>query len=119
MATNLEKQQGGQQFRLIDPASLPAVPSWPKRLKLSLGGIGGGLVLGLGLALLMELRDTSYHTEQDLIRHLGAPLVMGIPLLHTAAEKRRHKWRNLCQGLVAAGMLLAVVAAELYVYKRG
>ena len=27
LATNLEKQQGGQQFRLIDPASLPAVPS--------------------------------------------------------------------------------------------
>ncbi len=39
LATNLEKQQGGQQFRLIDPASLPSLPSSPKRVKMSLGGM--------------------------------------------------------------------------------
>jgi uncharacterized protein involved in exopolysaccharide biosynthesis len=119
LATNLEKQQGGQQFRLVDPASLPSVPSWPKRLKLSLGGLGGGLGLGLALALLMEMRDTSYHTEKELTKHLGPPFVMGIPLLPTLAEKRRHKWRILYQGVAAAAMLLAVLAAEFYIYKRG
>lgn len=119
LATNLQKQQGGQQFRLVDPASLPTVPSSPKRLKLSLGGIGAGLALGLGLAIFMEMRDTSYHTEKELLRHLGPPFVMGIPLLPTLSEKRRQRFRNMCQALVAAAMLLAVAAAEFYVYKRG
>ena len=46
LATNLEKQQGGQQFRLIDAASLPAVPSSPKRFKMSLSGAAAGAFLG-------------------------------------------------------------------------
>jgi polysaccharide biosynthesis transport protein len=119
LATNLEKQQGGQQFRLIDPASLPAVPSSPKRVKTSLGGLAGGLALGLALVLLMELRDTSYHTEEDLTKHLEPPFVLGIPLLRTPTEIRQRRWRNMFQWVTACAMLLVVAAAEFYVYRRG
>ena len=119
LATNLEKQQGGQQFRLIDPASLPVVPSSPKRVKISLGGLAGGLFLGLGLTLLMELRDTSFHTETDLTKHLEPPFVLGIPLLRTPAEIRHRRWWNMCQWVAACAMLLVVAAAEFYVYRRG
>jgi succinoglycan biosynthesis transport protein ExoP len=117
LATNLEKQQGGQQFRLIDPASLPSVPSYPKRVNLSLGGAAGGLVLGLALALLMELRDTSFHTEADLTKALAPPFVLGIPLLPTPREKREKKWRNRVQWAAAFAMVLIVLGAELFVYK--
>jgi succinoglycan biosynthesis transport protein ExoP len=119
LATNLEKQQGGQQFRLVDPASLPSVPSSPKRLKMSLGGLGGGLFLGLAVAFLMEMRDTSFHTEKELTRHLGPPFVMGIPLLPTPAEESRHKWLGVFQWLAASAMVLVVMVAEFYVYRRG
>ena len=119
LATNLEKQQGGQQFRLIDPASLPSVPSSPKRVKMSLGGAAGGLALGLALAFLMEMRDTSFHTEKDLTKHLAPPFVLGIPLLPTRTEERRRKWRNMFQWAAASAMLLVVAAAEFYVYRRG
>jgi len=117
LATNLEKQQGGQQFRLIDPASLPSVPSSPKRGKISFGGAAGGLALGLALALLMEMRDTSFYREKDLTKHLSPPLVLGIPLLPTPREKRRQRWRNMFQWAAAATMLLVVVVAEIYVNK--
>ena len=119
LATNLEKQQGGRQFRLIDPASLPVVPSFPKRVKMSLGGAAGGLALGLMLAIFMEMRDTSYHTESDLTKHLAPPFVLGIPLLPTPLEKRRKTWRNLFQWAAASAMVLVVLAAEFYVYRRG
>ena len=46
LSTNLEKRQEGQQFRLIDPANLPEVPSSPKRVKISLIGIAAGLGAG-------------------------------------------------------------------------
>ena len=119
LATNLEKQQGGQQFRLVDPASLPSLPSSPKRVKISLGGIAAGLALGLGLAVLMEMRDTSFHTEKDLTKHLAPPFVLGIPLLPTRVEERRQKRWNTFQWMAASAMLVIVAAAEFYVYKRG
>jgi polysaccharide chain length determinant protein (PEP-CTERM system associated) len=119
LATNLEKQQGGQQFRLIDEASLPSLPSSPNRRKMSGMGAAGGLLLGLALALLMEMRDTSFHTEKDLDKHLDLPFVLGIPLLPTRVEERQRKWRNLSQWAAASAMLLVVAAAGLYVYVRG
>ena len=48
MATNLEQQQEGEQFRVLDPASLPDKPSFPKKPMLLGGGAGAGLALGLG-----------------------------------------------------------------------
>ena len=76
LATNLEKQQGGQQFRLIDAASLPILPSSPKRLKISLFGLAGGIVLGLALALFREMSDTSFHSEKD-VKSLDAAVCGG------------------------------------------
>ena len=119
LATNLERQQGGQQFRLIDPASLPTVPSSPKRAKTSLGGAAAGLLLGLALAIFMEMRNTSFFAEKDVTKCLAPPFVLGIPLLLTPMEERRRKWRNLIRWVAASAMLLVVFAAEVYVLKRG
>ena len=119
LATNLEKQQGGKQFRLIDAASLPLVPSSPKRAKLSLGGAAGGLALGLALALFMQMRDTSYYAEIDLTEHLAPPFVIGVPLLRTPKEESQRRWQNLFQWAAAAVMMLVVFAAELYVHRLG
>ncbi len=38
LATSLEQRQQGQQFRIIDPSSLPYKPSAPNRALVSLGG---------------------------------------------------------------------------------
>ncbi len=40
LATNLENQQQGAQFRVIDPPSLPDKPAFPDRFKFSLAAIG-------------------------------------------------------------------------------
>jgi polysaccharide chain length determinant protein (PEP-CTERM system associated) len=119
LATNLEKQQGGQQFRLIDPASLPTLPSSPKRLKMSGMATALGIILGLGVGVLLELRTPSFHTEKELVKHLGAPLVVGLPLLFTASEIRRRKWVTRFEWIAGSILVLAVSMAEFYVYKRG
>lgn len=115
LATNLEKQQGGQQFRLIDPASLPSVPSSPKRSKISMGGAAAGFALGFALALLMELRDTSFRTEKEITKHFAPPFVLGIPLLPTPREQQQTRWNTLFQWAAASAMVLIVVAAEIFV----
>lgn len=44
MTTSLEHQQS-EQFRVLDPPSLPSNPSFPKMTCLGGGGLGVGLVM--------------------------------------------------------------------------
>ena len=71
MATNLERRQQGEQFRVLDPANLPEKPTSPKRPVYAASGLGAGLGLGLLLALLMEMKDKSLRTEK------GRPVLSG------------------------------------------
>src|SRR5690606_36593797 len=48
LAMDLEKRQEGQQFRMAEPPNLPTMPSSPNRIKFSLVGLLGGLILGCG-----------------------------------------------------------------------
>jgi polysaccharide biosynthesis transport protein len=119
LATDLEKRQEGQQFRLADPPNLPTVPSSPKRLLLSLVGLLGGIVLGCALAVLMEMRNTSFRSDDDALRQLDLPLVIGIPLLVTEAEvKQRSRWL-IIEWIAGCALLIVVTAAEFYVYRHG
>ena len=119
LATNLEKQQGGQQFRLIDPASLPTLPSSPKRLKLAGMATAAGIILGLVLGFVMDLRNAPFYTEKELTKHLAPALVIGVPVLRTPGEIRRRKWIGKFEWLAGSALALTVLLAEIYVYKRG
>jgi polysaccharide chain length determinant protein (PEP-CTERM system associated) len=79
MATDMEPGQQGGQMRLLNAASLPDTPSFPNRLVFAGGGLGAGLVLGLGIALWLELSDKAIRTEQDIEVGLGIPLLVSVP----------------------------------------
>jgi len=116
LATNLEEQQGGQQFRLIDPPTLPTVPSSPQREKIALGGAAAGVFLGLALAFLVDSRDHSYHREKDLVRQHRFPIIVSVPLVLTAREHRVHAWRKSFEWFGGAVVAISVSAAGLYMY---
>ena len=46
LATSLEERQQGEQFRILDPPSLPARPSSPNHLLISLAGLLVGFAVG-------------------------------------------------------------------------
>jgi polysaccharide chain length determinant protein (PEP-CTERM system associated) len=79
MATELERQQEGEQFRVLDPANLPDKPAFPDRTRFALSGLGGGLALGFGLAFLLEMRDSSMRTERDVEFILRLPVLAMVP----------------------------------------
>ncbi|MFY9752410.1 MAG: Wzz/FepE/Etk N-terminal domain-containing protein [Candidatus Acidiferrales bacterium] len=81
MATELERRQEGEQFRVLDSANLPDRPSFPNRPLFTLGGLGGGLAIGLGLALLLEMRDTTLRSERDVEAFLKLPMLAMLPAL--------------------------------------
>jgi len=87
MATNLERKQEGEQFRVLDPANLPDKPSFPNRPLFALGGLGGGLALGLGLAFLLEMKDSSFKTERDVEFALHLPVLAMVPEIEPMSAK--------------------------------
>ncbi len=114
LAASLEKRQAGQQFRLVDRPSLPVVPSWPKRLPIGLGGLAGGLALGAALAFLIDVKDGFFYSEKELATHFPLPLVVAIPVLPTAAERRSQQWKRGFEYLGASVLAVLVFAAEFY-----
>jgi polysaccharide chain length determinant protein (PEP-CTERM system associated) len=79
MQTAMEREQQGEQMRLLNPADLPESPSFPNRILFAGGGLAGGLALGFGLALWLELRDTSVRTESDVLALLDLPVLAQVP----------------------------------------
>jgi polysaccharide chain length determinant protein (PEP-CTERM system associated) len=119
LATSLERRQQGQRFRVIDPPSLPAKPSSPARVKISLAGLAVGIAVGLALAFFAEIRDHSLRDEQELRRVFAFPLMLGMPMLLSKAEERRRSRGALLEWLGGAALCLLICATEFYIYRRG
>jgi polysaccharide chain length determinant protein (PEP-CTERM system associated) len=111
LAANLERRQAGEQFRILDPASFPEKPyNHLLKLQVGLGGSFAGLLFGLGLVGFLEYRDSSFKTEDDVLRLLTLPVLALVPILVPERE-RRSQHRRRAVGLAAAVVLLGSVAA--------
>jgi uncharacterized protein involved in exopolysaccharide biosynthesis len=66
MATDLEKRQEGEQFRVMDEPNLPDSPSYPKLSVFAGGGLFFGLALGLAITAFQEYKDTALRSEKDV-----------------------------------------------------
>jgi polysaccharide chain length determinant protein (PEP-CTERM system associated) len=91
MAADLERRQQGEQFRVLDPPSLPQKPSFPNRFVFGFGGFVGGLAFGVAIVALLEARDTTLRTERDVEAVLKLPTLALIPAITVskAAEDSR------------------------------
>ncbi len=80
MATDLEKRQQGEQFKVMDEPNLPDEPSFPKRGVFLAGGLAAGLGLGLLLVAWTEYRDTALRSERDIWAFTKLPTLAVISL---------------------------------------
>jgi polysaccharide chain length determinant protein (PEP-CTERM system associated) len=81
MGQQMEEKQQGEQFKILDAANFPDKPAFPNRLMFAGGGLGGGMALGLGLILLLEMRDKSIRTEMDIELFLKMPTLTMVPTI--------------------------------------
>ncbi|HEY2647222.1 MAG TPA: hypothetical protein VGI34_09610 [Candidatus Acidoferrales bacterium] len=118
LATSLEERQKGEQFRLIDPASLPKKHMTPNRFKYSLGGLALGIILGLGIVAVLELTDIRIRQFKDFQPIVQVPLLVSIPRLSTQNEDDAQvisRWLDYCS-LVIIGILMAI--GNVYAFYR-
>ena len=66
-------------------ADLPDAPSFPNRWIFALGGLAGGLALGAGISLLLELRDNSIRNERDAEAVMELPTLIAVPWVGVAS----------------------------------
>jgi succinoglycan biosynthesis transport protein ExoP len=119
LATSLEQRQKGEQFRIVDPPSLPNKPSAPNHFKVSLVGLALGIALGLGIASLLELTDVRVRKERDLAGIVPVSVLVGIPHLSTPSEVRTHVRGLWTEFGAAVGLLVLIMLGNLYAYLRG
>jgi len=117
MAANLERGQNGEQFKLVDQARLPQRPKSPDRMRLNLLGAVGGLVFGLGCAALLEYRDTSVRTDDDVLVALALPVLATVPTMSTDLERQRRKRHKLWLASSGAVAVMLCVAVIIWKYK--
>jgi succinoglycan biosynthesis transport protein ExoP len=119
LATNLEQNQQGEKFSLVDPASLPPLPSSPNHILISLGGLVFGVALALGLTILMEVTGARIRQEKDLEGLVPVRVLVGIPHISTPQEHQQRMARRWLERGVAIAIVLLIVAGNIYAFYRG
>jgi len=107
LATSLNRQQQGDQFRVIDPPSLPEKSSFPDRFKFSLAGVGIGLALAFVFGVGTEFLDDRIRSEADLVDAAQLPVLAEIPPLPTDREIAAQRWTPWIA--IAAAILIAII----------
>ncbi len=97
MATDLERRQQGEQFRVMDEPNLPEAPFSPKRPVFVGGGIAAGLGLGLLIIGILEYLDTALRNERDVWAFTKLP-TLGVIAFTGGEESVKLKRRWFGQG---------------------
>lgn len=119
LAANLERRQIGEQFRILDPASLPAKPSnQAKQIGLSLAPAGLGLAIGLLVSALLVSLDSSFTREEDVIRTLDVPVLAQVPSMTSDSERRQLRFRQLVVDAAGTATLIGSVLFVAWVFLK-
>ncbi|HEY2904861.1 MAG TPA: GNVR domain-containing protein [Vicinamibacterales bacterium] len=84
LAEELQRKQGGEQFAVLVPASLPDEPFKPKPLRVMLMALAAGFVLGGAGVVGREYLDRSVHDARGLRDEFELPVLAEIPRIEPA-----------------------------------
>ena len=108
-------ERNRNRFVIQDLARKPTSPEGSNKRKLALLGLIVGTGLGIGLAVLRDVMDSSFKNVQDVASFLDIPVVGTIPAITTAAEKARDKKREKLSWMVVAALVILFGAALVVV----
>lgn len=109
LAQTMEEEQKGETFTLIEPPVAPDKPEKPNRKKIAVMGFAGGLGIGLGLVILLELMNEVIRGPKSLERLTGMQAIVVIPYIETPSDIALRSRRFKLMIIGAVVMLIAVI----------
>jgi hypothetical protein len=116
LAQNLESENKGESFTLIEPPAVPSKAEKPNRPKLLILGLGASVGAGLGLALLVEMFFGGVRGYTQVAHIVGKSPLVVIPMITTTRELARRKTlRNRWIIVAIILAIISVIAIHFYV----
>lgn len=107
----LEVNRQAERLVVIEQAQVPTSAKSPNCIMIAVGGAIGSLVLGIGIAVLLELINSSIRSTRDMQRKVGLMPIVVIPYIRTKREIRVGRIR-----LAAAALVIVIcIPTALYV----
>jgi polysaccharide chain length determinant protein (PEP-CTERM system associated) len=116
----LNRRKQGETLEELDSASLPSSPSQPKRYLIIPIGAVAGLIIGLFIVGMREMKDTSLKTLKDARLYTQLPVLGSVPLLENDVVVQRRKqmmWVGWAAGTVVGLAIMAGSVVHYYISK--
>jgi uncharacterized protein involved in exopolysaccharide biosynthesis len=120
IAQEMEGRKQGETLELLDPASLPTTPTEPKRPMVILLGGALGLILGISIAGVREMKDASLKNLKDVRAYTQMSILGSVPLLENdfvVRRRRRLAWLSWTTACLAAVVVMSGSVVYYYVSK--
>jgi protein tyrosine kinase modulator len=115
LAKNLESEQKGERFTLIDPPLPPQIPESPNRKLLLSLGLLFALAAGFGAAFLTDRLDGSVRHRGDLLDLVQVPPLAVLPRILTEGEiASRRRWRIFTACGIVGTFALGLVLIQFF-----
>lgn len=109
-----QSRKAGENLEVLDPASLPVAPTAPNRWLIVGIGFALGTVIGLGLAALREIKDTSLKNLKDVRAYTQLPILGSIPLLENDLLVQRRKRVGFLSWTAALLLGFVAIGASMF-----
>jgi uncharacterized protein involved in exopolysaccharide biosynthesis len=116
----LNRRKQGETLEELDSASLPSSPSQPKRYLIIPVGAVVGLIVGILIVAIREMKDTSLKTLKDARLYSQLPILGSVPLLENDVVVQRRKqvmWVGWAAATVAGLLIMAGSVVHYYMSK--
>lgn len=115
LAQNLESENKGESFKLIEPPLVPSKVEKPNRTKILAMGIVVSIGTGFGLALLVEMIRGGVRGYNEISRVIGSVPLVVIPMITTEQDHKK-KAVNRKRLIYLVIILLATMVACFHVW---
>jgi polysaccharide biosynthesis transport protein len=118
VSQQMEEQQIGEKFTILEPAFLPSSPSKPNRAAIILLGFVLASGMALGSVAIQERMDQSFKNEEELGRLTGLQVLTSLVFIETMEERKSKRRKIRLVALGTVGVTVIVFMTILFFAKH-